>query len=109
MLKRRGTSIGVAITTRSDPESIETMTETINDPKFPAELKYCLDNPKSDEAKEMGKWISKLILKISKNIPFSTVQTSIAFSQLLALDRFFGNGAFFFTVAPSTWKYALLY
>ncbi len=27
MLKRRGTSVGVAITTRSDPESIETMAE----------------------------------------------------------------------------------
>ena len=109
MMKRRGTSVGVAITTRSDPESIETMTKTINDPTFPAELKYCVDNPKSKEAKEMEKWISKLILKSSKNIPFSTVQSSIAFSQLLALDRFFGNGAFFLTVAPSTWKYALLY
>jgi hypothetical protein len=73
--------------------------ETINDPKFPAELKYCVDNPKSDEAKEMEKWISKLILKSSKNIPLSTVQSSsIAFSQLLALDRFLSTTTIFFLV-----------
>jgi hypothetical protein len=57
----------------------------------------------------MESWLSKLVHKSSKNIPFSSVQSSIAFSELLALDRFFGNGAFFLTLAPSTWKDALMY
>jgi hypothetical protein len=47
----------------------------MNDPQFAEELKQCTQDPKSDEAREMESWVSRLIhKKSSKNIPFSTVQ-----------------------------------
>lgn len=109
MFKRRTVSIGVAVMNRTDPETVKTVTELVNDPTFKEQLLVLIQNPKSPEAKLMESFLSTLVHKCSKNVPFSTVKSSIAFSQMLALNRFFGDGAFFLTIAPTSWKQKFFY
>ena len=109
LLHRRKVSQAVSLLFKDDPDSLNQLTDCLNDPEFQPLLSEAIKNPKSDEAKEMERWVSSLISRASKNIPFAGDRSSAAFAQMLAYNRWWGDGAMFLTTAPISWKQALFY
>ena len=109
MFRRRKVSQGVAKMFKSDPESMNELTEALQDPDFKELLAYAVAHPKSAEAKEMEKWLNPLMAEASTRLPFSPQSGSTAFAQMLANIRWYGNGGDFLTIAQQSWKSPIMY
>ena len=99
-LHHKKVSQSVSVMFKDDPESLKQLIDCLNDPEFKTLLAVAISSPKSDEAKDMERWVSTLISRASKNIPFAGERSSAAFAQMLALNRWWGDGATFLTTAP---------
>lgn len=88
MLRRRSVSRGVHAVFKNDPESIEELTEALNDPNFMRDLKEAIATPKSDLGKGMEKWMNTVVHRSAKNVPFAASRSSAAFSEMLAMNRY---------------------
>ena len=103
MMHRRSVSQAVANVFKDDPSTLEQFQVALNDPTFRELLEVAVVNPKSVAAKEIEVWLSSLMTKTGRKIPFSGQRSSAAFAEMLASNRFFGNGA------QQSWKQALFY
>lgn len=107
--RRKMTAYGVNYAFRNDAEAVSQFRIAYEDPNFHDTLKYCIRNPKTEQAKEIEAWLAKLITKSVQNVQFSGAGGSIAVSNMIALTRFFSNGQIFLTGAPRSELYGLFY
>lgn len=91
MMRRRSVSTGVTAIFKNDPESLNQFKDAINDIDFKDTLLEAIKLPQSKLAKEMESWLNSIIHKAAKNVPFAVSKSSVAFSEMLAMNRYSEN------------------
>ena len=110
MLQRRNVSQGSSNVFKDDQETKDELIAAVAAGKeFEEDLAEAVLNPKGIKAQNIEKWLVPLLRCASKKVQFAGDRSSGAFAEMLALNRWFGNGAFFLTMAPVTWKYGIFY
>ena len=109
MFHRRSVSKAASFVFKTDPASVEELQQAMNDSDFKDQIQRSIHNPTTDEAKQLHSWLNSIVHKVSKQISFGSDNSSVAYSEMLALNRYSGSGALFLTLAPASWKYGLFY
>ena len=109
MLTRRKVSQAVSSLFKDDKSTLDQLKNALDDPTFRNVVEDGIAYPNSEEAKQLERWISTLMSKAIRHIPFVGGRSSAAFAEMLNYQRFFGNGTLFLTMAPQSWKYGLFY
>ena len=106
---RRQVSKSVSFAFKSDKSTLDELRDLLNDNDFKGLLEEAIAHPKSTEAKDMEKYIHSLVSMGTSKVSYTGRASSAAFADALAMGRFFGQGAFFLTLAPQSWKLSLFY
>jgi hypothetical protein len=109
MMRRRSVAKSVNWVFKGTPEVLEELKGVLEAADFKGLLEEAIANPNSPAAKEMEEFFHGIIARTSVKVPYTMDSQKMAFAQMLALNRFFSNGAFFVTHAPVTWKFQLMY
>ena len=109
MMRRRKVSQGVATVFKNDKTTLDELRDALNDPEFKTILDDAIKDPNSKSAKDIESWLNQLMSRSTRQIQFCGDRSSAAFCEMLANRRWFGNGAFFLTLAQQSNKQGLFY
>jgi hypothetical protein len=90
-----------AIYVKANPDSVQEISELVNDPFVFQKLASSIENPRSDIAKSLLEKLLKHCTVPGSTIPFSDFEKQFSLVELIAYIRVFGLPTYFVTVSPN--------
>ena len=83
------------------PETLLQLKELLESPGFSERLATAAAAPDTKEAKELATLLQRFVSLGGSQVPYNgTGSERVAYSKLIAMQRFFGSGVFFLTMNP---------